>query len=135
MQLKKMNEIHSKRREAKVRIEAILKKHLGEEVLVPQELPNAKTSWFGVPIICKRNKLKQDLVNFLEKNRIQTRNYFAGNILLHPGYNHLDDYKKYPNANRVLDEVFFLGCHPSYNDKVFNRIDQVIGDFARNLNS
>lgn len=135
VQLKKMDEIHLKRREAKVRIEAILKKHLGEEVLVPQELPDAKTSWFGVPIICKRNKLKQDLVNFLEKNRIQTRNYFAGNILLHPGYNHLDDYKKYPNANRVLDEVFFLGCHPSYNDKVFDRIDQVIGDFARNLNT
>ena len=64
---------------------------------------------------------KQDYKSF-EKNKIQTRNYFAGNILLHPGYKHLDDYSNYPNANKVLDRVFFIGASPHYNDEIFDYI-------------
>ena len=62
----------------------------------------------------------------MRKNNIQTRNYFAGNILLHPGYEHLGDYRKYPNANKVLDNVFFIGCAPHYNENVINYIDKVV---------
>ena len=54
-------------------------------VRVVNERPEAETSWFGVPIICDEVTLKAKLVAHLEKNKIQTRNYFAGNILLHPG--------------------------------------------------
>jgi CDP-6-deoxy-D-xylo-4-hexulose-3-dehydrase len=56
---------------------------------------------------------------------IQTRNYFAGNILLHPGYKHLDDYIQYPLANTVLDKVFFLGAAPHYDKSVFDYIETV----------
>lgn len=128
-QLEKADDIHSKRRHVKNELEKILKKHLGDRISVPQELPDAETSWFGVPIICNENKLKQMLVEHFESNRIQTRNYFAGNILMHPGYKHLDSFKEYPLANRVLDEVFFIGCHPSYNEKVFARVDDVLSHF------
>ena len=48
--------------------------------------------------------------------------YFAGNILMHPGYSFLDDYKKYPEANKVLDKVFFIGAAPHYNENVFEYI-------------
>ncbi len=129
VQMKKSDEIHSKRKDTKEKLEVILKKHLGERISIPQQAPNAETSWFGVPIICNENKLKQMLVEHFESNRIQTRNYFAGNVLLHPGYKHLDDAKRFPLANRVLDEVFFIGCHPSYNEAVFERVDQVLSAF------
>ena len=66
------------------------------------------------------------LVNHFEHHRIQTRNYFGGNILLHPAYKHLGDYKKYPNANKTLDYVFFIGCTPLYNDEVLSYIEEVI---------
>ena len=56
---------------------------------------------------------------------IQTRNYFAGNILMHPGYKHLDDLVDYPNANKVLDKVFFVGAAPHYTDEVFNYIESI----------
>ena len=65
------------------------------------------------------------LVNYLESNGIQTRNYFAGNILMHPGYKHLDDLKKYPNANQVLDKVFFLGAAPHYDEPVFDYVESI----------
>jgi len=71
------------------------------------------------------------LVKYLEQNKIQTRNYFAGNILLHPGYKNLDDYKKYPAANKVLDKVFFIGAAPHYTEPVFEYIETVISKFRK----
>ena len=63
------------------------------------------------------------LVSYLEKNKIQTRNYFAGNILLHPGYSNLGDWMDYPESNKVLDKVFFIGSAPHYTDEVFDYIE------------
>ena len=123
-QLKKFDEIHSKRRHSKERLGGILEAH--PQVRVPKELDErAHTSWFGTPVICSPEK-KSDLVSHLEKNGVQTRPYFAGNILMHPGYKHLEDYRDYPNANRVLNEVFFIGASPHYNDEVFEYVSEVM---------
>lgn len=129
VQLGKLDEIHAKRRVAKDRLAALVQARI-PGVRVPGELPDACTSWFGVPIICDDNTLKTQLVRHLESNRVQTRNYFAGNILLHPAYAHLDDQSRYPNANLVLDRVFFIGCHPSYDDAVFDYVDDVLSKFV-----
>lgn len=129
-QLKKLDDIHSKRREAKNRLEAILLKYLGDDVIIPQELEGAETSWFGTPVTCHSKQLKQDLVAHLENNKVQTRNYFAGNILRQPAYSGLDDYKKYPNANKVLDHVFFIGAHPSYTEDTYKYVDNVLEKFV-----
>jgi CDP-6-deoxy-D-xylo-4-hexulose-3-dehydrase len=79
-----------------------------------------------VPIICSSAEQKVKLVAFLEEHKIQTRNYFAGNLLVHPAYKHLDDYQKYPNANAALSHVFFVGCPPHFNDAVFAYIEEVL---------
>jgi len=79
---------------------------------------------------CDTPELKHSLVKHLEENKIQTRNYFAGNILLHPGYVHLDDAFKYPESNQVLNKVFFLGCSPTINDDMLNHIGEVINNYA-----
>tara|TARA_Y100000593_G_scaffold89176_1_gene172790 strand:- start:3693 stop:4955 length:1263 start_codon:yes stop_codon:yes gene_type:complete len=121
VQLDKFDEIHERRRNSKQRLETILEKFTSG-VRVPKELEHSETSWFGTPIVCNDKKLKDLLVDYFEKNKIQTRNYFAGNILLHPGYSHLDDYKKYPNSNKVLDKVFFIGASPHYDDVIFDYI-------------
>jgi CDP-6-deoxy-D-xylo-4-hexulose-3-dehydrase len=127
VQLTKFEEIHRIRRENKKAIGNILESISG--VRVVGEKPEAETSWFGVPIVCETKELKETLVAHLEKNKIQTRNYFAGNILLHPGYKHLDDASKYPEANQVLNKVFFLGCSPTINDNMINYIQDVVGNF------
>ena len=71
-------------------------------------------------------KTKRKLVSHLEEHKIQTRPYFAGNILMQTGYKHLDDYKKYPKATKVLDTVFFIGSSPHYNDDVFSYVEEVM---------
>jgi CDP-4-dehydro-6-deoxyglucose reductase, E1 len=99
---------------------------------VPSILDNADVCWFGSPFICENKELKESLVAFLEENKIQTRNYFAGNILLHNGYSFLDDYKNYPEANKVLDKVFFVGAAPHYTDEIFEYIEETIKKFKKN---
>lgn len=127
-QLEKMDEIHARRRELKKQIGELITKHV-RGTRVPDELAKAETSWFGVPVVCDNSDIKTRLVNHLESQRVQTRNYFAGNILLHPGYKHLDDAKKYPEANKVLSQVFFIGCHPSYNQETLEYIESVLKKF------
>lgn len=125
VQLTKMDEIDAKRRYHKEQIQSALVEHI-PTIRTAKMLPNADTSWFGVPIICSSQEEKELLVSHFEYHKIQTRNYFAGNILLHSAFKHLDDYKKYPNANTALSHVFFLGCTPQYNEQVLDYIKEVI---------
>jgi len=128
VQLERFDEIHKKRRLSKEVIgDSFLKNVKG--VYIPSELPDAHTSWFGTPVICESKELKYKLVAYLEDKKIQTRNYFAGNILLHPGYEHLDDFKNYPEANKVLDRVFFVGASPHYNSEIFGYVEDCLRRF------
>jgi CDP-6-deoxy-D-xylo-4-hexulose-3-dehydrase len=128
VQLTKFPEFERLRRKHKVEIENILVKYIkGYKKIAICE--KSDPSWFGVPIIVNNNDDKQKLVNYLERNNIQTRNYFAGNILLHPAYKHLDDWKLYPNANEVLKRVFFIGCSPNYTETTINYIDKVLSKY------
>jgi CDP-6-deoxy-D-xylo-4-hexulose-3-dehydrase len=127
VQLKKFDEVHEIRRSNKNRLDQIFMRINGVSSL--SELPDAETSWFGTPFVCNSPLLKRDLVKHLEKNKIQTRNYFAGNVLMHPAYRHLDDYIHYPNANKVLDLVFFIGSSPTINDDMIFYIEEVVDSF------
>lgn len=125
-QLKKKEEIIKKRKENLIKIQELFK-HL--EVIFPKV--HKLTNWvpFAVPIICYNKEYKLKLVQHLEKNKIQTRNYFAGNLLLHKGFQNIDNYKKYPESNKVLDLVFFVGCAPHINDKHIDYFSRILGEF------
>jgi len=128
VQLEKYDEIEEKRKNSKNTIEKLFIENI-KGVRGVKTLENAEVSWFGTPIICENKEQKIKLVDYLEKNKIQTRNYFAGNILLHPGYSFLDDFKNYPESNKVLDTVFFVGSAPHYNENVFNYIEEVLKNY------
>jgi CDP-6-deoxy-D-xylo-4-hexulose-3-dehydrase len=125
VQLEKLDTIIELRRKHYKIISEYFKKYVNN-IYIPNELPQAKTSWFGIPIICDTKEQKQKLVMFLEKNRIQTRNLFSGNILQHPGYKHLGDYREYKNANEVLRRVLFVGCSPHYGEKILTYIEDIL---------
>jgi CDP-6-deoxy-D-xylo-4-hexulose-3-dehydrase len=128
VQLEKLDEICDNRNWSKYSISLLFNKYF-KAIGMPIELPKAETVWFGTPLICQNEKAKHSLVSHLEKNKIQTRNYFAGNLLLHPGYKHLGNWKDYPKANEIYDRVFFLGASPSYNQKVIDYIEEILEDY------
>lgn len=127
VQLSKFTEIQARRKRSEAIIESIVCKIPG--VRKVNTLNNSNVCWFGTPFICDVSGLKHEIVAHLEKHLIQTRNYFTGNILLHPGYSFMDNYQSYPEANKVLDNVFFIGCAPHYSDKIFNYIEKVVKKF------
>lgn len=129
VQIEKFDEIHYLRRMNKSLIQEHFEKIPG--VRSVNELPKAEASWFGVPIICDSKETKNKLTQHLESNKVQTRNYFAGNILMHPGYSHLDYYKNYPNACKVLDLVFFVGCSPTITEEMIDYIGTVTSSFEK----
>lgn len=125
VQLTKQNEIHSIRRSNKARLHEIFSQIPSARVI--EEKEHAETSWFGVPIVCE--EYKHRLVKYLESNKVQTRNYFAGNILMHPAYRHIEPASNYPNACKVLDNVFFVGCSPVITEPMLEYIGEVVSNY------
>ena len=77
---------------------------------------------------------KQDFVNHLEEAKIQTRSYFSGNILYHPGYQHLaskyDNIKeRFPNADKATRNSFFLGTYIGITEEKLDYIKSVVDKF------
>lgn len=128
VQLKKFDEIHQLRRSNYSAIKEILSV-FEPDVRVVTEHPKAETSWFGVPIVCSSPKVKESLQSHLETNGIQTRNYFAGNLLLHPAYRHLGKATDYKNAYDVLKYVFFMGNAPTISSEDLEYIKKVVSRY------
>ena len=127
IQLRKQTEIHHVRRLNKTAMTQIFSQIPGCRVV--EEKEHAETSWFGVPIIYKDGK--HHLVKYLEEHGIQTRNYFAGNILMHPAYRDIEPASNYPRASEVLDNVFFVGTSPVITMPMLDYIDEVVLNYIK----
>ena len=125
IQLKKQKEIHCVRRMNKTAMTQVFSQIPGCRVI--EEKEHAETSWFGVPIVYEYGK--HHLVKYLEDHGVQTRNYFAGNILMHPAYRHMGDAKLYPNASSVLDNVFFVGTSPVITMPMLDYIYDIVSEY------
>lgn len=130
-QLEKLNYIHE-RRQYNYNFYYEFFRDLSDIFILNKPHSKADVSWFGFPITVNTNKFtKNEFVNYLEAHKIQTRNYFAGNILLHPAFDHLDDAFKYPNAIRCTKDTFFLGVSPNLTDDQKHYITHTIKEFLK----
>lgn len=80
------------------------------------QTPQTETSWLAFPLIIKKDApfTRLELTTFLEKNNIQTRPVFTGNVLKQPGFRkitHRLAYKDYPNAEYIMSNAFVVGCN------------------------
>ena len=136
VQLDKLEEITKLRKHNHQRLINIFKQY--EDVfLLPTPTPNSNPSWFAFSLTIKNtNKLKRnEIVNYLETNKIQTRPYFAGNIMLQPAYEglmpHEDVIKNFPNARKVTTDTFFLGTSPVITDEQLDYIELTVNNFFK----
>ncbi|MEZ4749494.1 MAG: DegT/DnrJ/EryC1/StrS family aminotransferase [Bdellovibrionota bacterium] len=129
VQIAKLPEVIRRRIDIKNRLQSVIEDGLaGFEV--PDEHPKARTSWFAVPIVAPNASMRNEIVRHLESKRIQTRNFFGGNILCHPAYSGLDDFRKYPLANQVIERVFFLGCSPTLSEQMLKYVEETLVEFG-----
>ena len=107
---------------------------------MPVATDKADPCWFAFLLTIKEDApfSRFDIVEHLENVKIQTRSYFSGNILAHPGYVHLaDEYgdmdETFPNAQLVTTNSFFLGTYLGLNDEKIDYIKSSVDDFFEGL--
>ena len=134
IQLDKLDEIHALRRRNYKLLFAIYEKY--EEFFhLPRAQDKSDPSWFAFPLTIRANApfKRTDIVDYLEENLIQTRPYFAGNIMLQPAYSHImnpaDAKSNFPVATHVMTHTFFHGTSPVITPEQIAYIGETVDNF------
>ena len=102
---------------------------------LPSATPSSNPSWFGFPITLSEDApfSRVELLRYLDQQKIGTRLLFAGNLTRQP-YMAGRNYRvadKLTNADRIMNQTFWLGIQPSLNTNmlayVANQIETFFG--------
>jgi CDP-6-deoxy-D-xylo-4-hexulose-3-dehydrase len=137
-QIQKLPEINTRRKLNHMRLNKIFSE-FEEYFILPKATDWADPSWFAFALTIKDNApfKRKDIVNYLEDNKIQTRPYFAGNIMLQPAYDGLMDkdeiFSKFPISRKVTTDTFFLGTSPVIGEKQLDYIESTVYNYFKTL--
>jgi len=136
VQLEKLNTIHELRRRNYKLLFDIYAKY--EEFFhLPRATSKSNPSWFAFPLTIRESApfKRSEIVDYLEDNLIQTRPYFAGNIMLQPAYSHLmnpaDARDNFPVATHAMTHTYFHGTSPVITPEQIAYIGEVVDTFMR----
>lgn len=112
-----------------------------QELTLVETQPNSDPSWFGFMMTLKEGVkcTRNELVEYLENNNIQTRNLFAGNMLRHPLFESLEKGKDYrtigelPHTDKIMNDSFWVGLYPGMGDDAINYMIVKIKEFCRKI--
>ena len=116
-------------------------KTINKYFITPKIKFNVKTNFLAYPVILKKNKKfnRKELQIFLEKNKIQTRPIFSGNILRHPAFKNLKSKKNnidtFKNSDYIMQHGLLIGCHQGLKIKNIKYIHNSILDFLKKKNA
>jgi len=103
--------------------------------ILMKEDKKEEVSYFGFPLIVKPNSpfTRNELTEYLEKNKIGTRNIFSGNLLHHPAYvNRKKSFKiigDHKNADLIMNNAFWLGVYPGINKEMIGYVKKTVSFF------
>ena len=134
VQLTKLDQIHNLRKRNYKLLFSIYEKY--EEFFhLPRARSKTDPSWFAFPLTIRDKApfTRTEIVDYLEENLIQTRPYFAGNIMLQPAYSHLIDQNlakvNFPVATKVTTDTFFHGTSPVITIEQIEYIGIIVDKF------
>lgn len=102
--------------------------------ILPIQDKRIRTQWLAFPLTIKKKApfTRLSLVTFLEKNNIQTRPIFTGNVLLQPGFKnivHKAPAKNYDATNEIMERGFVVGCHHGLEKKHLDKLKDIFTSF------
>lgn len=112
---------------------------LSDKFILPEPTPGSDPSWFGFLLTVKEGAgfTRNEIVNYLESNGIQTRMLFAGNLIKHPCF---DDLRKsgrsfrvaadVKNTDSIMHNTFWLGVYPGMRDGMIDFIIETVLGFV-----
>ena len=125
VQLKKLNSNLEKR----IRNFEFLEKKLNnsDNFFIPSSHRNVKTGWLAFPIIFQKKLTdrRKDIQIYLEKNGIQTRTIFTGNIMRQPVSRKFnwDSFGTFEVSDEIMKSGILLGSH---NRQTQENLDYII---------
>ena len=135
-QLDKLDGFTAKRKENFARLYEGLKDLA--ELRIFEKYPESDPAWFGflLTVTEKAKFSRTQLTEYLEKNLIQTRNLFAGNLLKHPCFENLEegvDYRvigELPNTDKIMNDSFWIGLYPGMTNEKLDYMIAKIREFC-----
>jgi len=104
--------------------------------ILPLATEGADPSWFAFPITVKQTApfSRTELTNFLNAHGVETRNLFAGNILMQPAYLNIE-HRVAPDGltvtNMIMNDTFFLGTYPGLAKEQIDYALSLIAQFVK----
>jgi CDP-6-deoxy-D-xylo-4-hexulose-3-dehydrase len=98
---------------------------LDDRLILPDATENSDPSWFGFLLTVREGSgLTRDrIVRHLEKNGIQTRMLFAGNLIKHPCFDEMRQLGKgyrvvgnLTTTDRIMCDTFWVGVYPGMTE-------------------
>ena len=135
-QLKKFN-FFTKLRNRNFKLHYEFFKKLNKYFITPKVNKNVKTNFLAYPIILKKNVgfSRKEFQIFLEKNNIQTRPIFTGNILRHPAFTSLISKKNklngFSNSDYIMKYGLLIGCHQGLSKRDIYQIHSAVINFNK----
>ena len=100
---------------------------------LPEATPKSDPAWFSFIVTLKPECpfTRDELVSFLNANRIETRNLFAGNMTKQPAFigkqwRRVGDLQ---NTDYIMQNTFFIGTYPGLTDGMFEHIARTLKGF------
>ena len=109
-------------------------------LILPVAEANSNPSWFGFLIAVKEDAgfTRNELTGYLEQNKIQTRNLFAGNLTKHPCFDEMrqtgEGYRivgELKNTDFVMTNGFWIGVFPGMTKEMNQWMIKCISDFCK----
>lgn len=122
---------------------------LSHKFILPEPTENSDPSWFGFLLTVRENAgfTRDEIVNHLEKNGIQTRMLFAGNLIKHPCFDEMRREGKgfrvvsssealqrsgpLPVTDLIMDRTFWIGVYPGMTEGMVQFMIDSIKGFIR----
>jgi len=108
-------------------------KSLEEFLILPKPTKHSDPSWFGFALTVRKGSpySRNDIVKFLNKNKIGTRLLFGGNLLKQPAF--MDTPRRVVgnlrNSDVVMNDTFWIGVWPGLSEKMLEYVVQVFYEF------
>lgn len=108
-------------------------------LILPEPQKNSEPSWFGFLISVKEDAgyTRNELTQYLESKKIQTRNLFAGNLIKHPAFNEMrasgTGYRvaeELKNTDFIMNNTFWIGVYPGMKQEMLQYMIQSIREFV-----
>ena len=103
--------------------------------ILPQATEHSDPSWFAYILTLQKDLpfSRVDFAQYLDQKLIETRNFFAGNLLRQPGYMNVRHRVAgtLDNTDYIMNNTLFMGVYPGLTDARIDYVSEIIHDYVK----